>query len=193
MQGCGKGCAVNLYDELYEVWKKEKETLEIQRLPKNFYAKIAAYIKKIKEENRMLDKKTTKAKLLDSEFKNVKIIVGELLQRRYKKFLEKTLARETVPKEALTEEEEKLYGEVLPLAEAYHAFSKDILRGHLSNVEKDAKQTMMVLRFVQEIPALVGSDMKTYGPFAPEDIATLPPENARILIKQGVAVEVDSN
>jgi DNA replication initiation complex subunit (GINS family) len=182
-----------LYDELYEVWKKEKETLEIQRLPKNFYAKIAAYIKKMKEENRMLDKKTTKAKLLDSEFENVKIMVGELLQRRYKKFLEKALIRETVARDALTEEEKKLYGEVLPLAEAYKAFSKDVLRGHLSNVEKDVKQTMMVLRFVQEIPALVGSDMKTYGPFAPEDIATLPPENARVLIKKGVAVEVDSN
>jgi len=182
-----------LYDELYELWKKEKDNVEIQRLPKNFYAKIAAYIKKMKEENRMLDKKTTKAKLLGSEFKNVKIIVGELLQRRYEKFLEKALARETVARDALTEEEKKLYGEVLPLPEAYQAFSKDILRGHLSNIEKDAKQTMMVLRFVQEIPALVGSDMKTYGPFAPEDIATLPPENARILIKQGVAVEVDSN
>jgi len=193
MQGCSKGCAVNLYDELYEMWKKEKDNVEIQRLPKNFYAKIAAYIKKMKEENRMLDKKTTKAKLLDSEFKNVKIMVGELLQSRYKKFLEKALARETVPKEALTEEEKKLYGEVLPLPEAYGAFSKDILRGHLSNIKKDAKQTMMVLRFVQEIPAVVGSDMKTYGPFVPEDIATLPPENARVLIKQGVAVEVDSN
>jgi len=107
-----------LYDELYEVWKKEKETLEIQRLPKNFYAKIAAYIKKMKEENRMLDKKTTKAKLLDSEFENVKIIVGELLQSRYKKFLKKALARETVARDALTEEENKLYGEVLPLPEA---------------------------------------------------------------------------
>ena len=52
---------------------------------------------------------------------------------------------------------------------------------------------MKVLRFVKEIPALMGSDMKTYGPFWPEDIATLPSENARILIKQGVAVEVDSN
>jgi len=193
MQGCGKGCAVNLYDELYEMWKKEKDNVEIQRLPKNFYAKIAAYIKKMKEENRMLDKKTTKAKLLDSEFENVKIIVGELLQRRYKKFLEKALTRETVARDALTEEEKKLYGEVLPLPEAYQAFSKDILRGHLSNIEKDAKQTMTVLRFVQKIPALVGSDMKTYGPFEPEDIATLPPENSRILIKQGVAVEVDSN
>jgi len=182
-----------LYDELYEVWKKEKETLEIQRLPKSFYAKIAAYIKKMKEENRMLDKKTTKARLLDIEFRNVKIMVRELFELRYRKLREKAYARETVARDALTEEEEKLYGEVLPLAEAYQAFSKDILRGHLSSIEKDTKQTMTVLRFVQEIPALVGSDMKTYGPFMPEDIATLPPENARILIKQGVAVEVDSN
>ena len=183
-----------MYDELYEVWIKEKETLEIQRLPKNFFAKIAAYIKKMREENRMLDKKTTKAKLLDSEFRNIKIMLGELLRCRYRKFLEKTLSKETVPKESLTEEEKKLYDGVLPLAEAYKTFSKDILRGHLPNVGKDAKQSMMiVLRFVQELPALVGADMKTYGPFAPEDIATLPPENARILIKQGVAVEVDSN
>ena len=182
-----------MYDELYEVWKREKETAEIQRLPRNFYAEIASYIKKMKEENRMLDKKTTKAKLLGNEFRNVRIMLGELLQRRYKKFLEKALDKETVPKEGLTEEEKKLYGEVLPLPEAYKAFSRDILRGHLSNVEKGAKKTLMVLRFIQEIPALVGADMKTYGPFAPEDIATLPPENARLLIKQGVAVEVDSN
>ncbi|MGD9130822.1 MAG: hypothetical protein PVH73_04525 [Candidatus Bathyarchaeota archaeon] len=181
-----------MYDELYEVWKKEKETMEIQRLPQNFYAKIVVYIKKMKEENRMLDKKTTKAKLLDNEFRNVKVMLSELLQCRYKKFLEKALDKETVSKEGLTEEEKKLYREVLPLSETYHVFSKDILRGHLSNVGKGAKQTMTILRFVQEIPALVGSDMKTYGPFAPEDIAALPPENARILIKQGVAVEVDS-
>ena len=181
-----------MYNELYEVWKKEKDNVEIQGLPKNFYAKIADYIKKIKEENRMLDKKTTKAKLLDREFKNVKIMVGEVLQIRYKKLREKALARENVPRAALTEEEEKLCGEVLSLTEAYQAFSKDVLRGHLAKIEKGAKQSIMVLRFVQEIPALVGSDMKTYGPFGPEDIATLPSENARILIKQRVAVEVDT-
>ncbi len=181
-----------MYDELYEVWKKEKDNAEIQRLPKNFYAKIASYIKKMREENRMLDRKTTKAKLLDREFKNVKIMVGALFRIRYKKLREKALARETVARTALTEEEEKLCEEVLSLTEAYQAFSKDVLRGHLSNIEKGAQKSMVVLRFVQEIPALVGSDMKTYGPFEPEDIATLPPENARILIKQSVAVEVDA-
>ena len=182
-----------MYDKLYEVWKKEKETVDIQRLPKNFYAEIAAYIKKMKQENRMLDKKTTKAKLLGNEFRNVKNMLGELLQRRYKKILQKALEKEAVPKESLSEEEKKLYSEVLPLPEAYKTFSKNILHGHLSEVGKGAKQALKVLRFVQEIPALVGADMKTYGPFAPEDVATLPPENARILIKQGAAVEVDSN
>jgi DNA replication factor GINS len=101
------------------------------------------------------------------------------------------LAREIVPREVLTEEEEKLHGEILPLAEAYQTFLKDILQGHLSRIEREEKPKKLLLRFVQEIPAIVGSDMKTYGPFEPEDIATLPSENARILIKQGVAVEVE--
>jgi DNA replication initiation complex subunit (GINS family) len=34
--------------------------------------------------------------------------------------------------------------------------------------------------------------MKTYGPFKPEDVASLPQENAKILVKQGVAVEVEA-
>jgi DNA replication initiation complex subunit (GINS family) len=33
--------------------------------------------------------------------------------------------------------------------------------------------------------------MKTYGPFMVEDVASVPVENARILIKQGLAEMVD--
>jgi DNA replication factor GINS len=191
VQRSSKGGGINLYDELYEAWKKEKENVEIQRLSKGFYAKIADYVKKIREERRMLDEKTTKAKLLKREFENVKNMAKELFQLRRDKVRKKALARETVPREVLTEEEEKFHGEVLPLAEAYQAFLKDILQGRLSRTEKEEKAKKILLRFVQEIPAIVGSDMKTYGPFEPEDIATLPSENARILIKQGVAVEVE--
>jgi len=181
-----------MYDKLYEAWKTEKENAEIQRLPKNFYAKIAEYVKKIREERRMLDKKTTKAKLLSREFKSVKNMAEELVRLRYDKALKKSLARETVPSGVLIEEEEKLYGEILPLAEAYQTFLKGVLRGRLSRIERQEKPKKTLLRFVQQIPAIVGSDMKPYGPFEPEDIATLPSENARILVKQGVAVEVEA-
>ena len=192
MQRGSEGGGINVYDELYKAWEKEKENVEIQKLPRNFYAKLADYLKKIREESRMLDEKTTKAKLMKREFENVKNMADELFQLRRDKVRKKALDRETVPREVLTEEEEKFYGEILPLAETYQAFLKDVLHGRLSRIEKEEKQKKMLVRFVQEIPAIVGSDMKTYGPFKPEDIATLPSENARVLVKQGVAVEVET-
>jgi DNA replication factor GINS len=180
-----------LYDELYEAWKEEKQSVELQKLPKDFYTKIAGYIRKMREEGRMLDKKTTKAKLLTLEFENVKGMVEDLFRLRYDKVQEKSFARETVLREILTKEEERLHGEILPVAEAYQVFLKDILQGRASRNERKKKPKKTLLRFIREIPAIVGSDMKTYGPFEPEDIATLPLENARILIKKGVALEVE--
>jgi len=192
VQRGSEGDGVNLYDELYEAWRKEKESVEIQKLPRNFYAELADYLKKIREESRMLDEKTTKARLMQRELRNVKSMVEELVRLRYEKALAKAVGGEPVSREVLAEGEEKLQQQIFPLAESYQAFLKDVLQGCLSRIEEGEKPKKMLVRFVQEIPAIVGSDMKTYGPFKPEDIATLPTENARILIKQGVAVEVEA-
>jgi DNA replication initiation complex subunit (GINS family) len=48
------------------------------------------------------------------------------------------------------------------------------------------------VRFLSEIPAVIGADMKTYGPFKPEDIGSMPLENARVLIKQSMAEKVET-
>jgi DNA replication initiation complex subunit (GINS family) len=47
------------------------------------------------------------------------------------------------------------------------------------------------IRFLKSIPAIMGADMKSYGPFVAEDVASLPPQNAQILVKQGLAVMVE--
>jgi hypothetical protein len=43
------------------------------------------------------------------------------------------------------------------------------------------------VRFLKEIPAIVGADMKTYGPFDKGEIAEIPRLNAEALVKQEVA------
>lgn len=183
-----------MYNELYQIWKREKENKnEIQRLPKEFYGKLASYIKKMKEEYRMLDKKTLKARLMDKEFKNVKAISNELFFLRFKKLQEGVFSQNSISMGNLTQEEKTLFGDVLSLLNGYHVFHKDILHGKLSSVKKSEKQDSVVLRFIEDIPGLIGVDMKTYGPFGPEDIAILPLENARILINQGLAIEVHTN
>ncbi len=181
-----------MYNELFEAWKREKESGEIQKLSGKFYAALAGYMKKIREESRMLDEKTMKARLLRRERENAKRLVKELVELRYEKALKSAASGKPVSREVLTEEEARLHGEILPLAESYKTFLKGILRGQVSRVEKGEKPKKLLVRFLQEIPAIVGSDMKTYGPFKPEDIATLPTENARIFLKRAVAVEVEA-
>jgi DNA replication factor GINS len=181
-----------VYNELYEAWRKEMENEEIQMLPKDFYVRLADYVRKMREESRMLDKKTTRAKLMERDFKNVKTLIKKLLQLRYKKSLDNAKTGKPVPKDHLTEEEERLYAEIPPLAESYQALFKEVSRGRLPGMKSKKKAKGIVVRFLKEVPEIVGADMKTYGPFKAEDVATLPVENAKALIKQEVAVEVET-
>jgi len=47
------------------------------------------------------------------------------------------------------------------------------------------------LRFLQEIPEIVGVDLKIYGPYKKEDVGSLPAQNAQGLINQGAAKLID--
>jgi len=181
-----------MYEDLFEVWKKEKENAELQTLPRDFFGHLADYMRKIREESRMLDKNTTRARLVHREFENTKKLVKDLIKLRREKILRKMVAGKTVQEDSLTTEERGLHHSFLPLAESYQGFLKNILRGQTVQVERKEKPKKVLVRFVQEIPAIIGSDMNTYGPYRAEDIAMLPPENARILIKQGVAIEVEA-
>jgi len=202
-----------MYDELYQAWKAENENKqEIQPLSKDFFVRLAQYFKRLKEESRMLDDKTVRAHLLQEESKNVRILSEELIRLRYEKALEKTKVGEPVQTEFLAVEEEKLFKEIGSSSEAFSNFLRDVLSGKAedaktSNVEEktpiDVKavpsdgdsagvgRRKSILRFLQLVPGIIGADMKPYGPFKPEDVASVPVENAKVLIKQGLAVEVE--
>ena len=180
-----------MYDELYEAWKKEKEHEEIQPLPRDFYAKLAEYQRRLKEESRMLDEKTLRGRLLQKEGENVRRLIEELIQTRYGKIMRRISAGENVPTTNLTESEANLYDEVCPPAESYLGLLNNVLQGRLLKAEEKTKPRIMPLRILQDMPAIVGADMKTYGPFKREDVAALPLENARVLIRQGAAEEIE--
>ena len=186
-----------MYNELYEIWKHEKESVDLQTLSQDFYVRLADYVKRLREETRMMDRKTIRGQLLQCELKNAKKMTKDIVKLRYEKALKLTITGKGMPKDALTTEE-KTYGKMLSSIELYRDFLKGLLRGSLGEslpprIEQEERPKRLLVRFVQEIPAIIGSDMKEYGPFKPEDIATLPAENARILIKQGAAVEIEAS
>ncbi len=186
-----------MYDELYEAWKQEKESADLQTLSKDFYIRLTEYVKRLREETRMMDRKTMRGQLLQRELKNAKRMIQDIVRLRFKKALESTIIGKDSIMDTLTTEE-KTYGKMLSSVELYRDFLKGLLKGNLGGslpprIDEEEKPKRLLVRFVQEIPAIIGSDMKEYGPFRAEDIATLPAENAKILIKEGAAVEIDAN
>jgi DNA replication factor GINS len=180
-----------MYAELSAVWKKELENAELEKLPPDFYSNLANYLKKLREESRMMDKRTVKASLLRKEMRNVRHMVKGLIETRYRKIVRKLSAGEEIPRDVLTPEEEKICLRVFPLAEAMRNFAKGVLRGHLTDVGVQNQHKRTVLRFLKDVPAIIGADMKAYGPFKVEDVASLPAENAKILVKQNLTEKVE--
>ena len=180
-----------MYSKLYEIWKQELEDPELVKLPPDFYAEIVQYVKKIKEESRMLDKRTVKANLLRKETQHMRRMVTELMIVRYRKVVNKAARGEAAPRELLTAEEEKTYAKISPLSETTSGLASEILHGHEPKTMSDLRRRRIALRFLNDVPAIIGADMKTYGPFKTEDVASLPLENARILVKQNLAHKVE--
>ena len=78
-----------MYDELYEAWIKERETTEIQPLPKDFYIKLTGYMKKMREESRMLDEKQLEPSFCDENLKMLRRWLKNSFRCALKKLLEK--------------------------------------------------------------------------------------------------------
>ena len=183
-----------MYDELFVAWRFEVENDELGRLSSDFYARVADYLQRIREEHRMLDKKALKAGLLKREMAHVQRIVGELVWTRYRKLIRLLTESQRVPSNLLTAEEVELCTGFLPFVEAHQNFAKKLLQGQVSELTVVATPKVnkkVALRFLKSIPAVVGADMKTYGPFLAEDVGSVPVENAKILIKRGLAEAVE--
>lgn len=195
-----------MYNQLYAAWKREIDDASLGGLPPDFYGKISDYLRRINEENK-LDQKSVKLNLLKHENQNVELMLQELLDLRYKKIIKSITKKQRVPVELLTTQENKIAETFATFSEEYLKFRKDLEQGQIASsspikvvIKTDTKpsapfnmpaQKRLTVRFIKNIPAIMGADMKSYGPFNAEDVASLPTLNAQILIKQGLAVLIE--
>ncbi len=191
-----------MYNELYAAWQREIDDPTLGGLPLDFYAKIAEYLRRIKEEDKVLDKKSVKMNLLFHESVNVERMLKELLGARYRKIIKTVTKSQKLPTELLTIEEARMCESFAEFTKTYQKFSENLMQGQIAESVRVAAKVEIksevapthkrsTIRFIKGIPAIMGADMKSYGPFVADDVASLPPQNAQILVKQGLAVLVE--
>ena len=183
----------NLYTTLYHLWETEKDQLDLQPLNRTFFQDLSQYVKTLRKELQVLDENTWKTELLLDEQKRIKTLLSDLTVTRFQKMLDAVNAVRELSSDQLTTEEEYSYNALQLIWKHLQTVITDIMRGRSPKIPSDLsmkKPKRLLIRFLQAIPAIVGSDMKTYGPFKKEDVMYLPAENAEILIKRKIAIEV---
>lgn len=182
-----------MYQKLYETWKREAfDKNELQQLEQNFFNDIGQYLKGLIIEIRMLDNKTLKYRILNIELEKAQKLALSILEKRIEKILDTVLNKINVSQNHLSNEEIEIYETVTKIIDQYENIKTVTLEGKSidSGLSSTKKRERILIRFMAKIPLIVGVDMENYGPFEPEDIATLPRENAEALIRQKAAIEI---
>ncbi len=203
----------NEYRTLFDSWRRERQRTDIQPLHEGFYTSMTGYVLQLREQERTTEKTTVKGKLIEKEREHVERMLQDLNRLRLKKLVIAELNDAPIEPLNLTAEEKRLQVELRRLLAAHTQGMKQVLLGREPNVEappsaalplvtprpppspprtEKGEQTLKVLRFTQPLPAIMGTDMKTYGPFKAEDVASLPTQNADNLIRKGIAKLVET-
>ncbi|HKM77564.1 MAG TPA: hypothetical protein VJZ03_00685 [Candidatus Bathyarchaeia archaeon] len=174
-----------MYSELYKAWKSEKTNIVPQPLPSDFYQRATAFVKNLEDELSSADTNTLQTRLLAREMNISKRLLNDLKQARLHKIISGVQSHIPIQTGNLIEEEIALNANISQSLSS-------LIQEHQQLAQDNSANPLTTVRFLQDIPEIVGVDLKIYGPFNKEDVASLPLANAQALEKQGAvkAVEV---
>ncbi len=196
------------YETLYEMLRREKYSQELEEIDKDFYARAVKYlmekqklVQSQKETNTVFAAEAIKTQ---RQMDNAMKLIQEIYERRENKITQLALLssrlgrKETPPK--MLPEEKRIYDEVFATMNRYRSgILHNILSGKVPNIEEDAPKAIKrqheesehkLMRFTSPVPKFVAEDLKTYGPFEAEDLATIPARAAEVIVTKKRGEEI---
>jgi DNA replication factor GINS len=185
---------------------KEVQISTLQPVPFDTYQKIAVTL----ENLQLFEFEGIEAKIRDTMVEMISTATRFLLEVRYHKMLDResvvssssssssistNTTKTPIDYSKLTEEEKYIMNAENESERRKNDILLTIVKGRpklLESISKRVRSERIVVRFVKPMEKFIGVDMEGYGPFRQEDIAVIPFENARSLIENNHAIEVQS-
>ena len=170
---------------LHVIVMQEYQTDDIQELSTDFFRNLSNFIGKLKNEEYDGIEKKTKNEIISTATKLTELLIN--------KRLEKISMLSKISYSILTDEEKFVIDSNDEMNERKNMIISGIINGKSKFLEITStkhKTKPVTVRFVKEFEEIVGVDLEKYGPFKPEDVATIPNENAQALISNGIVLKV---
>lgn len=199
------------YDDIKRAWEEEVENETLQDLADLRLSKMISYLSKLRLALASTNAEDTiQADMLTQEALNIEFMIQDLLELRKDKIMKAVLVGRKPPGD-ITLAEEEFYNRIQRAFDSHSEFVKESIAGLVttskklkSKKEKESQKKSekmeesenegidyVIVRFLRPInEAFLGLDEVTYGPFAKEDVATIPAANARVWLRDGTASRV---
>jgi len=166
------------YETLRNIEHEEKNSVKLSKLPQDFLQEAMQYLQ---NKEAIANEKEDELELETARHR-----VESIMQIRERKILSFTLSfvRSGAIPENLMLEERELFNNIVKNLQDYQKKRSVVMSGE--------KVRLRAVAFIQEIPRFVGIDMGQYGPYKPGDIATIPEDNAKVLVDRGACEFVES-
>jgi len=173
-------------ENLKKTLDSEMQTVTLLQLSGDFYSRISLYSQRLRRSegsggseaaNRLIAKQVS---MIDS-------MVRQLIILRAKKATQQRVLSQLLP------EERYVCSAQLRFQRRFEMFVNAVSSGQPAFVEfahRSEVERNVTVRFIKHVDELVGLDMRRYGPFEAEDVASLPATNADILIAGKSALEI---
>ncbi len=176
------------FEALRRIQLQEKHNATLTVVDEAFYEAYAAFLIRQAEKLRQsfsLDEVKV--------YENTQKILKEVIERRQQKILLKAfrdLKVGEVTSEGLARQEKELYIELLKLLQAHEATLNSAFAGEKTVQEKPEEKNTVTVRILVDLPAFIGVDYQTLGPFTASQVVELKKEEAELLIKRNAAEPV---
>ncbi len=117
-------------------------------------------------------------------------MIEGLYKIRLKKAINLIMSGKSLQKNILCVEELKVFSSLNDVLRTYLENLTLILKGESPQefVNDGLYEDYLIVRFLREVPQIMGSDLKEYGPFLIDDIAILPKEHVEPLLEHKAIV-----
>jgi len=208
------------YETLFELFRREKDRQELQKLWDTFVVDVCEYVK---EQDKSLSTiPEPEKKKAELHFDNVKRVIKELYEKREKKIVSMSLDRtrtraDIFDTSIMLENERELFNSLVSVLNNGRTSclsqmtcpSKPPVPKVNTNVstpestveetkeelaekstEESNEKPTKMIRFICAVPKFLGPNLEQYGPFEEEDVASLPTKVSDILITKERAEEM---
>lgn len=170
----------------YGMWLQERSEKDIIRIPEGFLQGITDHIARLRAGYNLLEKSSLRYRLITRELELLEYMLQDLMAIRRRKILG-VKPHQRIEEDFQSTDDWDVVQKLLEAIDLQEQTLRRIVHGEMRAKRPPIGKAFTVVRVLKGTPTFVGVDGDERGPYAVEDVVSLPTPNARMLVRQGYA------